>query len=62
MDGKTPKMRYISSLRKDFDGYDLDIVFASFNILKKKGMIYIDGNNSYISKVGINYYHKNVQV
>lgn len=62
VDGKTPKMRYISSLRKDFDGYDLDIVFASFNILKKKEMIYIDGNNSYISKVGINYYHKNVQV
>lgn len=60
VDGRTPKMRYISSLRKEFEGQDLDAVFAVFNMLKKKGMILTQGNNSYISKAGINYYHKNV--
>lgn len=60
VDGRTPKMRYISSLRREFEDQDLDAVFAVFNMLKKKGMILTQGNNSYISKSGINYYHKNV--
>lgn len=61
VDGKTPKMRYISSIRKEFETQDLDVVFATFYLLKKRGMLFIDGNNSHISKIGINYYHKNVQ-
>ena len=60
VDGKTPKMKYISSIRKEFEGQDLNIVFAVFENLKKKGMILINGNNSHISKNGINYYHKNI--
>lgn len=62
VDGKTPKMKYISSLRKDFEGKDLDITFATFDFLKKNGMILIDGNQSHISKSGIGYYHKNLQL
>lgn len=62
VDGKTPKMRYISALRKEFGEQDLDVIFAAFDLLKKKGMILIDGNNSHISRVGIAYFHKNIQV
>lgn len=58
VDGKTPKMRYISSIRKDFEKQDLDAVFAVFYLLKKKGMLLIDGNNSHISKAGMVYYNK----
>lgn len=61
VDGKSPKMRYISSLRKEFDGKDLELVFITFENLKKNGLILIDGNSSHISKTGINYYHKNIQ-
>lgn len=62
VDGKSPKMKYISALRKDFEEQDLNVVFATFEILKKKGMILIDGNNSHISKLGISYYHKSIQL
>lgn len=61
VDGKTPKMRYISSIRKDFESQDLDEVFVVFNILKKQGLLLVDGNNSHISRKGISYYHKNIQ-
>lgn len=60
VDNKSPKMRYISTIRKEFEGNNLDKVFAVFENLKKRGYILIDGNNSYISRNGINYYHKNV--
>jgi len=60
VDGRSPKMKYISVLRKEFGERDLDVIFATFELLKKKGMILIDGNNSYISKLGIAYYHKNI--
>lgn len=62
VDGKTPKMRYISWIRREFEGQDLDKVFATFYMLKKEGLLLVDGNNSHISKLGINYYHKNVQL
>lgn len=62
VDGKTPKMRYISWIRKEFEEYDLDKVFAAFYLLKKEGMLLVDGNNSHISKSGISYYHKNMQL
>lgn len=60
VDNKSPKMRYISTIRKEFEDDNLDKVFCVFEDLKKKGYILIDGNNSYISRSGINYYHKNV--
>lgn len=62
VDGKTPKMRYISWIRKEFEGQDLDKVFAAFYLLKKEGKLLVDGNNSHISKSGISYYHKNMQL
>ncbi|MBQ0089607.1 MAG: NTPase [Prevotellaceae bacterium] len=61
VDNKSPKMRYISAIRKEFEGDDLDKVFCVFEDLKKRGYILIDGNNSHISRNGINYYHKNVR-
>lgn len=61
VDGKTTKMRYISSIRKEFETQNLDVVFATFYSLKKRGMLLIDGNNSHISRTGIGYYHKNIQ-
>lgn len=62
VDGRTPKMRYISWIRKEFEEQDLDKVFVAFNLLKKEGLLLVDGNNSHISKSGISYYHKNVQL
>lgn len=59
VDGKTPKMRHISSIRKEFEDSDLNAVFAMFDLLKRRGMLKIDGNNSHISKTGISYYQKN---
>ncbi len=62
VDGKTPKMRYISSIRKEFETQNLEVVFTTFHLLKKNGMLLVDGNNSHISKKGISYYHKNVSL
>lgn len=59
VDGKTPKMRHVSSIRKECEGLDLNAVFVTFDSLKKRGMLKVDGNNSYISKTGISYYQKN---
>lgn len=60
VDGRTPKMRYITMLKKEFEEWDLDAVFSTFYALKKKGLILIDGNNSHISREGISYYHNNI--
>ena len=59
VDGKTPKMKYISSIRRDFENENLDEVFEVFHTLRKQGYILIGGNNSYISKKGITFFHKN---
>ena len=59
VDGKTPKMRHISSIRKEYEAYEMEAAFATFDSLKKRGMLKVDGNNSYISKSGISYYQKN---
>lgn len=59
VDGKTPKMRHISSIRKEYEENDLNVVFATFDSMKKRGMIKVDGNNSHISKTGKSYYQKN---
>lgn len=61
VDGKTPKMRYVSSIRQEYEEHELDAAFAVFERLRKDGMILINGNNSFISKKGISFYHKKVQ-
>lgn len=58
VDGRTPKMRYISSLRKDFEGRNIDEVFDVFERLRKCGYIVVSGNNSHIRQEGMTYYHK----
>lgn len=61
VDGKSPKMRHVSAIRKDFESFDLDTVFSMFYLLKKKGFLLVDGNNSYITRKGISYFHKTIQ-
>lgn len=58
VDGKTPKMVYISRLRDEFSSEEQNIVFVIFDKLKSKNFIKTQGNNSYITSTGINYYHK----
>lgn len=59
VDGKTPKMKYVSTIRKELDGDNINDIFEVFDNLRKDGLILVSGNNSYISKKGISYYHKN---
>lgn len=59
VDGKSPKMKYISYLKTEFAPERLDEIFEVFEQLKKKGFISTRGNNSFITSSGINYYHKN---
>ena len=61
VDGRSPKMKYISSLRKEFEKDNLDEVFHVFDTLKKRGYIECYGNNSFIKQEGISYYHKQRQ-
>lgn len=61
VDGRSPKMKYISSLRKEFEKDNLDEVFHVFDTLKKRGYIECYGNNSFIKQEGISYYHKQKQ-
>lgn len=62
VDGRTTKMRYISSLRKEFEKDNLDEIFKVFETLKKRGLIDCYGNNSYINQEGISYYHRQKEV
>lgn len=61
VDGRSPRMKYISSLRKDFEQDNLEEVFNVFDSLKKRGYIESYGNNSFIKQEGISYYHKQKQ-
>lgn len=61
VDGRSPKMKYISSIRKEFEGRNIDEVFEVFESLKKRGYIVVNGNNSHIRQEGMIYYHKKVQ-
>ena len=56
VDGKTPRMRTISSLKKEVEIEDLS---KELHKLEKSGYIIINGNNSFITKEGISFYHKN---
>lgn len=58
VDGRSTKMKYISYIKREFPEDNLDEVFCVFNSLKKKNYIQVRGNNSFITQLGINYYHK----
>lgn len=58
VDGKSTKMKYISSLRNEFD-LNADEALNIFESLRKRGYILTQGNNSFITQTGINFYHKN---
>lgn len=62
VDGRTPKMKYISKLKKEFEGENIDEVFHVFDSLRKRGYIECFGNNSFIKQNGITYYHKQKQL
>lgn len=58
VDGRSTKMKYISYIKREFPEKILEEVFSVFNSLKKKNYIQVRGNNSFITQLGINYYHK----
>lgn len=58
VDGRSTKMKYISKLKKEFEGENIDEVFRVFDSLRKRGFIECYGNNSFIKQDGITYYHK----
>lgn len=58
VDGRSTKMKYISYLKGEFSIDKLEEVFSVFHSLRKKNFIQVKGNNSFITQLGINYYHK----
>ena len=61
VDGRRPKMKYVSQLRSEFSDDRLDEVSTILESLRKQKYIQVSGNNSFITQAGINYYHKHVQ-
>ena len=59
VDGKSTKMKYISHLKAEFEDTEIDEMYDVFEKLRRSGMIQTSGNNSFITQVGITYYHKN---
>lgn len=58
VDGKTPRMKLISSIKEEIPEQDREYAFGVFHKLKKTGYIRTNGNNSHISQDGIIYYNK----
>lgn len=58
VDGKTTRKVHLSSLQKDFKETELNSVFSTFDMFKRKGLITVYGNNSYINKAGIAYFQR----
>lgn len=58
VDGKTPRMKLISTLKDEISEYDREKAFEIFHKLKKEGYIRTNGNNSHISPEGIIFYNK----
>ena len=58
VDGRSTKMKYISYLKGEFSNDKIEEVFSVFHALRKKNFIQVKGNNSFITQLGINYYHK----
>lgn len=61
VDGRRPKMKYVSQLRSEFPDEQVDKVSAVLELLRKQKYIQVSGNNSFITQAGINYYHKHAQ-
>lgn len=61
VDGRRPKMKYVSQLREELKEESVDKVSTVFEGLLKHKYIQVSGNNSFITQSGINYYHKHVQ-
>jgi hypothetical protein len=61
VDGKRPKMKYVSQLRGEFREDCVDEMSTVFESLRKQKYIQVSGNNSFITQAGINYYHKHAQ-
>ena len=61
VDGRRPKMKYVSQLRTEFPDDSMDNVSNAFESLRKQRYIQVSGNNSFITQAGINYYHKRAQ-
>ena len=61
VDGRRPKMKYVSQLRSEFSEDKLDSVSSVLELLRKQKFIQVSGNNSFITQAGINYYHKHAQ-
>lgn len=58
VDGRRPRMKYVSQLRSEFSDEQMDEVSSVFESLRKQKYIQVSGNNSCITQLGINYYHK----
>ena len=58
VDGRSTKMKYISYIKNEFPSDKLDDIFLIFESLRKRNLIIVKGNNSFITKAGINYFHK----
>ena len=61
VDGRRPKMKYVSQLRGEFGDDRADGMSTVLESLRKQKYIQISGNNSFITQAGINYYHKHAQ-
>lgn len=61
VDGRRPKMKYLSQLRNEFPSDRLDEVSTVLEVLRKKKYIQVSGNNSFITQAGIIYCHKHAQ-
>lgn len=58
VDGRRPKMKYVSQLRSEFGDDCADEISTVLESLRKRKYVQISGNNSFITQAGINYYHK----
>lgn len=61
VDGRRPKMKYVSQLRSEFADNQMDDLSNAFESLRKQKYIQVSGNSSFITQAGINYYHKRAQ-
>ena len=61
VDGRRPKMKYVSQLRSEFPDEQVDKVSTVLELLRKQKYIQVSGNNSFITQAGIIYYHKHAQ-
>lgn len=59
VDGKSTKMKYISHLKTEFEKEEMYEMYDVFEKLRRNGYIQTIGNGSFITQLGITYYHKN---